>query len=144
MTAESSTVEYEKNGEWIDTKIFTKTETSANSPAMLPKDSAYRHLQVSAEDNTIINDGTDTEAITIEVLNGLDIMRSDLPANTLNYDGDVALEIDGAKATKTVTDGSVSFDISTSKPAGAEIVVRAVGLNDHPADADSVSVEVLQ
>lgn len=102
----------------------------------------YHQLRLATDDGQLTSGGTDTETITVEVVDGLQRARGDTPADVLPYDGDVTIEIDGAETTKTVTDGSVSFDISTSKPAGASIAVRAVGLNNHPADTDSVSIEV--
>jgi hypothetical protein len=101
----------------------------------------YHQLRLATDDGQLTNDGSDTETLTVEVVNGLQRARGETP-DVLSYTGDVTLEIDGAETTKTVTDGSVSFDVSTSKPAGASITVRAVGLNSHPADPDNVSIEV--
>jgi hypothetical protein len=103
----------------------------------------YHQLRLSTGDATLHNDGSDTETVTVAVVNGLQLVRGTVP-DTLSYDGEVLINIEGAETTKTLTDGSVSFDISTSKPAGAEITVRAVGLNDHPAESDTASIEVIQ
>jgi hypothetical protein len=101
----------------------------------------YHQLRLAADDGQLTNDGSDTETITVKIVDGLQRARGETP-DVLNYDGDVTVAIDGAETTRTISDGSVSFDISTSKPAGASIPVRAVGLNSHPADPDSVSIEV--
>jgi hypothetical protein len=101
----------------------------------------YHQLRLTDDDGQLTNNGSDVETISVEVVNGLQRARGETP-DVIPYNGDVTVAIDGAETTKTVTDGSVSFDVSTSKPAGASITVRAVGLNNHPTDTDSVSIEV--
>jgi hypothetical protein len=101
----------------------------------------YHQLRLTDDDGQLTNDGTDTETIVVEVVNGLQRARGETP-DGLSYTGDVTVAIDGAETTKTMTDGSVSFDITTSKPAGASIAVRAINLDNHPTDTDSVSIEV--
>jgi hypothetical protein len=123
-------------GEFVTETVETDSQT-VEKVGHIP----YYQLRLTDDDGQLTNDGSDTETITVEVVNGLQRARGETPG-VLSYDGDVTLEIDGAETTKTVTDGSVSFDVSTSKPAGASIPVRAVGLNNHPADTDNVSIEV--
>jgi hypothetical protein len=134
-------IEYEHTtgDEYVTELTHTETQT-AETYGHLP----YRQLRVSAEDGQLKNSGSDTETIIIEVINGLQLARGETPADVLAYDGDVTVEIDGAETTKSMTGGSVSFDVTTSKPAGASISVRAVGLNNHPVESDSVSIKPVQ
>jgi hypothetical protein len=122
--------------EFITETVETDAQT-AEKVGHIP----YHQLRVTANDGQLTNNSTDTETITVEVVNGLQRARGST-ADVLNYDGGVTVEIDGAETTKTMTDGSVSFDLSTSKPAGATISVRVVGLNNHASDTNSVSIEV--
>jgi hypothetical protein len=102
----------------------------------------YHAIRCRSSPDSIQNNGTETAIITIEVVDGLQLARGETPAAVLAYEGDVTLKIDGAETTKPMTAGSVSFDISTSKPAGSTITVRAVGLNDHAAESDGAMIEV--
>jgi hypothetical protein len=56
----------------------------------------------------------------------------------------VTLFVDGQKTTKTLSNGSVSFDLTTDKPAGSEIEIVAKSLATHPAERDSAIIEVIQ
>lgn len=106
----------------------------------------YYQLAVSPDTGEVINDGTDTETVTINVVDGLEVARGTDPADatTLDYSGDVTLRADGVETTKTLTNGSVSFDLTTEKTAGSEIEIEAVDLADHPAESDSATIEVIQ
>jgi len=103
---------------------------------------AYRRLRVSTADGQLINDGTDTETVTINVMNGLDASRGDTPT-VLSHDGELTVTVDGQQTTKPLTNGSVAFDLTTDKPAGSEIEVTAESLSTHPAKSDSASIEVI-
>jgi len=105
----------------------------------------YRVLVVTFADVQGSNDGTDSETVTVEVVNGLEVARgTDADdATVLDYDGDVTISVDGATTTKTSTNGSISFDLTTDKPAGSEIEIVAESLADHPAERDSATIEVM-
>jgi len=104
----------------------------------------YRRLQVTPTDGTLISDGSATETITVTVVDGLEIARGTSPSNAtvLDYDGDVMLSVDGSQTVKTLSNGSVSFDVTTTKSAGSEIKIIAESINNHPTDRDSAVVEV--
>jgi len=106
----------------------------------------YRHFRVSTDDREVVNDGTDTEVVTVEVVNGLEVARGTAPvdATVLDYDGDVTVRVDGIELTKTLTDGGVSFDVTTEKSAGSVIEVEAADLADHPAESDTAEIEVTE
>lgn len=106
----------------------------------------YHKLRAETEDGEIAGDGQDTETVTIEVVDGLEIARGSEadPAAVLDYDGDVTLSIDGVETTKALTDGSVSFEVTTEKLAGSTIEIVAESLADHPAESDSATIEVVE
>lgn len=129
---------YRDNGdEFVTEEVTTDTQT-AEVRGHLP----YRVCHVTLVDGQLTNDGTDTETITIDVVSGLDVTRGDSPTK-LDYDGDVTLTIDGVETTKTLTNGSVSFDVTTKKLSGSTIKIVAESLADHPAESDSATIEVV-
>jgi hypothetical protein len=139
MSSTKKEYSHSSGDKFVTERVTTNSQT-ATKTGHLP----YHRLRISHDDGVITNNGTETETIAVEVVDGVQVARGNTPADTLNYTGDVIIEINGAETTKSVTDGSVSFDLTTSKPAGAEITVQAAGLNNHPTDSDAVSIEVLQ
>jgi len=75
-------------------------------------------------------------------MSGLDVSRGDSPT-VLDYNGDVIITVDGQQTTKTLTNGSVEFDLTTDKSAGTEIEIIAESLADHPAESDRATIEVV-
>jgi len=135
-------MKYQSTGEFVRAEGKTPNQTFA-----FPHFSPARVTHVFIQDGQVANDGSDTETITVEVVDGLEVARGTDPAEAtvLDYDGDVTLTIDGAvETTKTLTDGSVSFDVTTEKPAGTTIEIVAESLADHPAESDRVEIEVTQ
>jgi hypothetical protein len=104
-----------------------------------------RHLVVSSDDSQLVNDGTDVETVAIAIVDGLEVARGTDPseATILAVDDDAKLSIDGSEQTVSVTDGMGSIDIQTTKPAGSTITVEALALASHPAESDSVEIEVI-
>lgn len=143
MSLTDANIEYERSGNWVAELTYTPTEL--NSPSVNHHYLPYRHLRLSLNEGKILNDNTDTEKVTVEVVDGLEIARGTEPtdATVLDYDGDVTLTVDGAETTKTLTNGSVSFDLITDKQAGSEIEIIAESLADHPAEHDSATIEVV-
>lgn len=105
----------------------------------------FRVFRVTLEDGQVANDDGDTETVSVKVVDGLEVARgaAHTDATVLDYDGDVTISVDGQQTTKTLTNGSVSFDITTDKAAGSEIEVSAESLADHPAESDSTTIEVV-
>lgn len=137
----SSTEYKHSNGdEYITELTHTDTQT-AKTVGHIP----CRHINVSISDGQLFNNNTDIETVSIRVMDGLEVARgADLEnATVLDYGGDVTLSIDGVETTKTLTDGSVSFDLTTDKPAGSTIKIVAESLADHPAETDSATIEVV-
>lgn len=104
----------------------------------------FRHLLATSSDNQLTNDG-DIETVTIRVVDGLEVARGTAPENAtvLDYSVDVTVSIDGVKTTKTLSNGTVSFDLTTDKPAGSTITVTAESLAENPAESDSATIEVV-
>jgi hypothetical protein len=145
MTVSKATTRYEldESGEYLNKLIETSTSTDKNNPAVVHQFRPYHQLRLSVDDGELINDGTDTETVTVELIDGLQVVRGNTPADVIDAAGDVILKIDGGEITKSLIDGAVSFEISTSKPIGSTIVVRVAEVNSHPSDSESVSINVV-
>jgi len=130
---------HEQGDDYVTEQFDTGTQT-AELKGHLP----YRRLRVTPTDGTLINDGSATETVTVAVVNGLEVARGTKPSNAtvLSYDGDVTLAVDGSQTVKTLSNGSVSFGVTTTKSVGSEIKIIAESLNNHPAERDSAVVEV--
>lgn len=136
-----SSIEYERNGEFIDE--LTYTPTGENNPATAHEWEAYRRLEISVSDGGLTTGGSDTETVTVRAISNLDYHSNDRDT-TLDIDKSVTVIIDGQGVTKTLSGGSVSFDLTTQKPAGSEIEIVAESLADHPAESDSATIEVVE
>jgi len=134
----SSTEYIHNNGDGYVTELTHTESQTAETYGHIP----YRQLCVSLSDGQIPNDATATETVTVKVVSGLDVARGD-PPTVLDYNGDVTLSVDGQQITKNLTNGKVTFDLSTTKSAGAEIEVVAESLANHPATSDSATIEVV-
>jgi len=130
---------HDQNDDYVTEQIDTGTQI-AELHGHIP----YRKLRVAPTDGSLINDGSATETVTVTVIDGLEIARGTKPSNAtvLSYDGDVRLSVDGSQTVKTLSNGSVSFDVTTTKSAGSEIKIVAESINNHPADRDGAVVEV--
>jgi len=135
-------ITYTKNDDWINKE--TDTGVPPNTPAIEHKWRSYRWLSVSLDDGYIVNNGSDTNTVTVRVVDGVEVARGSDPSNAsvLSYDGDVVVTVDGSETTKTLSSGSLSFDLTTTKSAGDVITVKAVDLVDHPSESDVVNIEV--
>jgi len=96
-----------------------------------------RHLRLTSPS------GTTTDAVTVEVVSGLQVCRDNTPADVLTYDGNCVVSVDGQERTISLVDGTGKLEISTDKPAGETVLVAARALADHPAESDAVEVEVV-
>jgi len=123
-------------------EYVTEEIDTGNQTAKITGHVPYRLLSVSVESGQVTNDGADTETVTVQCLSNLE-MVSDNRETVLSYDGYVTVTVDGQQTTKTLTNGSVSFDLSTDKSAGSEIEVEAESLADHPAEPTSATIEVV-
>jgi len=135
-------VTYSRDGEDGDYIIKTVERENGSDWSIDPY-KPYRFLSLSLSGDQIINDGSDTVAITIELLDGLSIVR-ETDVSVVSYDGDLTVLVDGVEQTKTLTNGSMSFELSTDKAAGSNIEVVAESLADHPAESDSAVIEVVK
>jgi hypothetical protein len=133
---------FKRVDDWVEYHLTT----TDNDPFIDHHHRPARHFRVTSSGGTVANDGIGVETITVEVVDGLEIARGIAPddTTTLNYSGDVTLTIDGVETIKTLTDGSVSFGLTTEKPAGSVIKIAAESLTDHPVESDRVEIEVVQ
>ena len=127
---------YERNG--------THVKKAVDGGGEMPHFKTYRLLSVSPQDGKIINDGADTEKVTISVVDGLEVARGTGPAEAtvLGEDHTATVEIDGSPVDVPITDGSGTKEITTTKRDGSTISVEAVGLDGVPAESDSATIEV--
>lgn len=121
----------EANGEYIKKTIGDN---------VIPQYKPVKKLQISVSDNQI----TDSNSVSVSVRLVDNLSRLRGTDNIITTNSDVIIRIDGSETTKTLTDGSVSWELTTDKPAGSEIEVEAVGLADHPAESDRTTIEVVQ
>jgi len=133
----STEYRHEAGDDYVTEITHTDTQT-AEAYGHIP----YRQFSVSMSDGQILNDATATETVTIKVVSGLNIASGDEPS-VLDYSGEVSVSVDDQQTTKTFTNGTVSFDLKTDKPAGSEIEIVAESLTNHPAESDSATIEVV-
>lgn len=138
MSSTKTTYQHSDDDEYVTELKQTQTQT-AEIVGHIP----YHQFRASADDGTLVNDGTDTESVVVDVVNGLQFARGNTPADILAQStGDVTVEIDAADITKSLTDGTLTVDITTQKPAGSIIEVVAKSLASKPAGRDTVEIEV--
>jgi len=126
--------------DYVTENITTDTQT-AEIYGHIP----YCVFVLTLQNGRVLNNGTDTESVTVSVRDGLAVARGAAPsdATVLDYSGDVMISVDGVETTKTFTNGTVSFELTTEKPAGSEIQIVSEPLADHPAERDSMTIEVV-
>jgi len=119
-------------------------ETHAQT-AKVHGDISYRQFRISVSDGEISNDGKNTETVTVEVVDGLEVARGTdtADATVLDVNDDAILAVDGSEQTVTISAGTGSVDLTTTKEAGSTIKIEAVELSSHPADRDSATIEVV-
>jgi len=134
----------DESADYVLDKTVTKTDQETYNLGV-PNTGPYRRLHITLADGFVANDGTDTEAVTVEVVDGLEVARGAelTDATVLDYDGDVTMSIDGVEVVKTLANGSVSFNLTAEKSAGKTIDIVAKSLADHPAESDSATIEVV-
>lgn len=134
---------YERNGGWIDKKIDTKSEN--NSPAVIPNKCPYIHLRINVDKKQIINNNSDSVAVTIKTVNGIEVCHGTelTNASVVAHNGTVEIHIDEKLTTKEISDGILSFNLKTDKPTGTSINIVAESLVDDPAESDSTTIEVV-
>lgn len=100
------------------------------------------NIHVELEDGEITTGGKET--VTIYLVN--EFVNPTKPFDdiaVLNYDRDIKLHVDGSETSKTLTNGRVTFDLTTDKSTGSEIEIVAELLHDAPAESDSATIEVV-
>jgi len=132
----------DKGSDYITESVKTNTQT-AETVGHLP----YRVLRLSLSDGKIVNDGAETETVTVKVVDGLEIARGTNrgDATLLDYNGTVTVEIDGAEHSVSISGGVGSLDYATTQTAPTTVNVQAVALDAKPVDSSDVkTIEVTQ
>jgi hypothetical protein len=135
-----SLIEYgHKDGE----QYVTEQVDTGNQVAEIKGHIPYHKLRVETDADSIVGDGQDTVTVTVSVLSGLDYVANGRET-VISYTGEVTGTVDGTERTAEITDGRVSFEITTEKPAGETVEIEASTLADHPAQSDTVTVEIVE
>lgn len=124
---------------------YVLEEIDKESQTALRKIGPYRVFRVSTDDAQVANDGTDTETVTVDVVDGLEVARGTdfADAAVLDVDDDATLLVDGVGQTVTITAGTGSIDVTTTTSAGSSIEIVAESLASAPADSDTAEIEVV-
>jgi|GEM_PF-3686239 len=126
-------VEYSKNGDHVQ-----KTVGESTMPSYRPA----RFVRLSLDDGEIANDGTDTETVTAEIVDGLDVLRGNDPS-VLSESGTLTLSIDGAEVSVSIESGIGTTEVTTTKSAGATIEIETIDYDGGPTEPDSATIEVI-
>jgi hypothetical protein len=100
-------------------------------------------LRLSVSDTQLTNDGSDTVTVTATLVNEfVDPTQPFDDIAVLDRDDDLTVIVDGSEMTKTLSGGTLSFDITTEKSAGTNIDIAA----DHPdvSGTANATIEVIQ
>jgi len=137
-----SSIRWARDGDHLVKLVETDVQTAevrGTNPA--------RVLRVStAGDGQLVNDGSATETLRVEVVDGLRVARGTDPADAdvLDVDDDATLVVDGSEQTLTLMEGSGTLDVSTTAAAGSTIDVVARELASHPAESDRTQIDVVR
>jgi len=133
---------YEKNNQYIK-----KAEETDDQEYSIPFWSPLKRLRLIYEDGQLTNDDTDTETVTLEVVDGLEIARGADPAEAtvLDYDGTATVEIGGAEHSVSINGGTGTLDYATTQPAPATVDMQATALADVPAEVSNLrTIKLIQ
>lgn len=81
-----------------------------------------RELRAALDDGEVTTGGSDAEPVTVTVVDG--------NGNTVAKDFTAIVETDGAANSVSITDGTGTLDVTTSKDAGSSVTVQAVELEN--------------
>lgn len=128
-----------------DEDYVTKVVETDEQTAELPCWSAYRVGSISLSDGEVTNDGVDTETISIEVVDGLEVARGSSTASApiLNVSGTATIEIDGAAVSVAISSGTGTKEVTSTKSAGSTISVEVVEIDVGPIEPDTAEIEVV-
>jgi len=96
--------------------------------------------RVTLDDGQVINDGADMETVTVTLVN--DFVGPETPFDdiaVLNRDDDVTVTVDGSEMAKTLSNGTLSFDVTTEKSSSSTINITV----KHP-DVDDTATETIE
>lgn len=113
----STSYEHRDGDDYVTEVVDTGTQT-AEIRGPIP----YRQFRVSVDDGQVRNDGADTETVTVEIVDGLEVARGTDPtdASVLPVDATARVNIDGAEVSVSLTGGSGTRDVTTTKARGRQ------------------------
>lgn len=112
---------------------------SSDDPTEVYGHIPYRQSVVSVS----LSSDTSTLTVTVEILNGLSVLRDDLTKNKLAYDGTATVQLVGHSAVDiSITDGSGQSQVDVSSIPSDTLVVGVSSLSDSPVESDTTTVDL--
>jgi len=112
---------------------------SKDDPAKIQGHIHYRHSRLSVS----LSSDASTLTVTVEILNGLSVLRDDLTQNKLPYDGTATVQLVGHSAVDvTITDGSGQSQVDVSSITSGNLRVTMTALSDSPVESDTTTVDL--
>lgn len=112
---------------------------SSADPAEIYGHLPYRHGRLSV---SVTSDASSLD-ITVEVMNGLSVLRDDPEPSQLGYDGTATVRLVGHTAVDVpITDGSGQSQVDISSITSDDLQVKVESLSDSPVEQDSTIVDL--
>lgn len=112
---------------------------SSGGPSEVYGHIPYRHSRLSVS----LSSDTSTLTVTVEILNGLSVIRDDLTQNKLAYDGTATVQLVGHSTVDiSITDGSGQSQVDVSSIPTDSLVVGVSSLSDSPVESDTTTVDL--
>jgi hypothetical protein len=112
---------------------------SQDEPAKIEGHIPYRHARLSVS----LSSDASTLTVTVEILNGLSVLRDDLTQNKLAYDGTATVQLVGHSTVDiSITDGSGQSQVDVSSITSDNLRVTMTALRDSPVESDTTTVDL--
>jgi len=112
---------------------------SADNPAEIYGHLPYRHARLSVS----LSSDASTLTVTVEILNGLSVLRDDLTPNQLAVDGIASVDLVGHTTIEIqIADGSGQSQTDISSISRSSLSVVVSGLTDGPIETDTTTVDI--
>lgn len=133
-----SSTEYQHTDgdEYVTELVHTN---SSDDPTEVYGHIPYRQSVVSVS----LSSDSSTLTVTVEILNGLSVLRDDLTQNKLAYDGTATVQLIGHTSVDiSITDGSGQSQVDVSSITSDNLVVGVSSLSDSPVEPDTTTVDL--
>lgn len=133
-----SSIEYQHtDGDDYITELDYRVST--DEPGKIEGHIAYRHARLSVS----LSSDASTLTVTVEILNGLSVLRDDLTQNKLAYDGTATVQLIGHTSVDiSITDGSGQSQVDVSSITSDKLRVTMTALSDSPVESDTTTVDL--